>query len=437
LIRVVHPMWRPGRGWAGRNTQAPQEVTARSPVARSPVASSPVAIKQALVGVVAVGKAALAATLVTASVAMTWVMTPSVQATPPYQASTSELSTEPESSRETWPPVTASGSRDLSAPLTRFQQTQVHMGMSFGVVLYAPNATVANQALQEAFARIEALNAIFSDYDPASEVSRLCDRAPTEQPVPVSRELAEVLAAAHQLSRQTDGAFDVTVGPLTKLWRRARRNYQLPDPERLQQEQAAVGFDKMTVDPEARTVQLHVPRMRLDFGGIVPGYAADEALKVLARHGCTRALINASGDLTLGDPPPGETGWKIDIAPLEPKGKPSRTIRLANAAVSTSGDAFQFVEIDGRRYSHIVDPRTGYGLTRRSSVTVIAPNGLLADSLATAVSILGPERGLELIEKRQGTAALLVLAPEPSQSGQVTTIESRRFATYCQGEPKP
>ena len=139
------------------------------------------------------------------------------------------------------------------------------------------------------------------------------------------------------------------------------------------------------------------------------GFAVDEALAVLKQHGLSRALVNGSGDMALGDPPPGETGWRIGVAPLEPNQPPSRFLRLAHCGVSTSGDAWQYIEIAGRRYSHIVDPRTGVGLTTRSSVTVIAPNGMAADGLATAVSVLGAEKGLSLIERTCGAACLMVL----------------------------
>lgn len=307
---------------------------------------------------------------------------------------------------------------------TRYQRTQTHMGMSFGVVLYAPDEAVANRAFTAAFARIEALNGIFSDYDTDSEVSRLCDQAPTSAPVAVSLELAEVLHHAQQLSARTDGAFDVTVGPLTKLWRRARRMKQLPDPARLQTAREAVGFRNLVVDRQNRTVELKRPQMRLDFGAVAPGYAADEALAEIAKFGITRALVNASGDITVGDPPPGETNWKIDIAALEPGGKPSQTVWVRNGAVSTSGDAFQFVEFNGQRYSHIIDPFTGYGLTTRSSVTVIAKSGLEADGLATAVSVMGPAKGIEFIESVETAAAFIVTV----EDNMTKTYASQRFA---------
>jgi len=173
---------------------------------------------------------------------------------------------------------------------------------------------------------------------------------------------------------------------------------------------AAVGYRHLRLDPKLKTAELLVPDMRLDLGGIAMGYAADEALSILKRHGFNRAMVDASGDIVCGDGPPGAEGWKIGIAPLtESKGPPSRFLFVKNGALTTSGDAFQFVEIDGVRYSHIVDPKTGRGLTTRSSVTVTAPDCITADSLATAASVLGPQAGLELISRTPGVAALVVL----------------------------
>ena len=150
--------------------------------------------------------------------------------------------------------------------------------------------------------------------------------------------------------------------------------------------------------------------MQLDLGGIAAGYACDEALQILRSHGLPRALIDASGDVLVGDPPPDREGWKVTVAGLSggTDDPGSRTILLCNAAITTSGDARQFVEIDGQRYSHIVDPQTGLGLTRRSSTTVIAPTGWQADSYATAVNILGSKEGVPWIETHPGCSVLIV-----------------------------
>lgn len=292
--------------------------------------------------------------------------------------------------------------------LDRYAGTQAHMGTKFEIVLYAPSKALAERALAAGFDRIAELDRVMSDYDPDSELSKLSRSSPTKVPVPISEDLFEVLSEADLLSRRTQGAFDVTVGPLTKLWRRARRRGEFPAADLLQAARLATGYQNLRLDPQARSAELLVPNMRLDLGGIAKGFAADEALRAMAALGVTRAIVNAGGDIVAGEAPPGENGWRVGVATLTRDAPPNRFLRVANRAVATSGDVWQFVEIDGVRYSHLLDPRTGLGLTTRSSVTIIAPTGIAADSLASAVSVLGPQAGLELVEQTEGTETLIL-----------------------------
>jgi thiamine biosynthesis lipoprotein len=305
--------------------------------------------------------------------------------------------------------------------LSRFSFAEPHMGTRFQIILYAPDEETARRATKAAFARIASLNSIMSDYQETSELMRLCARAGGE-PIQVSKELFFVLSRAEEVSRQSDGAFDVTVGPVVRLWRRARRTRQLPDVEKLAQARALVGWRNIRLDAGERTVQLLKPGMLLDLGGIAKGYAADEALAVLAKHGLTRALVAAGGDIAVSDPPPDAAGWKIAIAPL-PGEKEGGHLLLHHAAVSTSGDAEQYVEIGGKRYSHIVDPRTGLGLVGRMSVTVVAKKGIDSDSLTKVACVLGPEKGLKIIEANEGAAARFV---RQSDTG-LQTVTSKNF----------
>lgn len=330
--------------------------------------------------------------------------------------------------------------------LDRYEFLQIEMGVPFRIVLYAADDAVANQAARAAYARIERLNAVMSDYDPDSELMRLCQMSGPGKPVKVSPDLLRVLRHAVELSQKTDGAFDVTVGPLVRLWRIARRKKQMPEPAALREAQSRVGYRNVRLDAEQQTVELLRDGMRLDLGGIAKGFAGDEALAVLRRHGITRALVDGSGDVVLGDPPPGRRGWIVDVddrvqKPPEPGAKPTdqpvvgarvpwdppqpTRLRLSNAAVATSGDAFQFVEINGRRYSHIIDPKTGLGLTRSSSVTVIAKTGIEADSLASAVSVVGPEQGLKLLGCRTAAARIVHWRGDEMQ-----TTRSQSFAQF-------
>ena len=281
------------------------------------------------------------------------------------------------------------------------------MGVPFAAAFYAPDEASANKAIDAAWARIEHLNSLMSDYDSNSELMRLCRDSRPGQSIRVSPELFRVLHKSVEVSELSDGAFDISVGPLVKLWRRARRQKERPDPKLLQEARELVGFRNIRLHCSTCSVELLKPGMKLDLGGIAVGYAADEAIRVLKQHGVTRALIDGSGDIVVGDPPPAATGWRIGIASLrEPEAAPQHFAMLANCSISTSGDAYQFVELGGQRYSHIVDPNTGLGLTERCSVTIIAPDGITADALATAVSVLGPERGLKLIESQPCAAAM-------------------------------
>jgi len=305
--------------------------------------------------------------------------------------------------------------------LSRYTFTEPHMGTRFRILLYAPKEKAAREAAADAFARIAFLNGIMSDYDNTSELMRLCAQA-GGPPVPVSSELFFVLSKAQEVSRQSGGAFDVTVGPVVKLWRMARRLRKLPDAKKLAEARALVGWQNVRLDKEKRTVQLLKRGMQLDLGGIAKGYAADEALVVLNKHGIDRALVAAGGDIAVSGPPPGADGWKIAIATLPGEKDPGRLL-LHHAAVSTSGDAEQFVEINGTRYSHIVDPRTGIGLTTRMSVTVVARHGIDADSLTKVVAVLGPEEGIKIIEAHEGASARLVR----KKGDKFETIVSKNF----------
>ncbi|MEX2288509.1 MAG: FAD:protein FMN transferase [Planctomycetaceae bacterium] len=316
--------------------------------------------------------------------------------------------------------------------LERYEFFQIQMGTPFKITLYSPDEDTANTASRAAFRRVKQLNAIFSDYDPDSETSQFCRRSGPGKPVALGSEMQHVLTRAIAVSQASEGAFDVTVGPVVKLWRKARRKQRLPDASELAAARQLVGYQLVRIDAAAGTGELLKPGMQLDFGGIVQGYAADEALAVLRRHSIKRALIDASGDVVAGDPPPGRNGWTIGIGALtKPDEPPTHFLSLKNAAVATSGDAYQALEIDGVRYSHIVDPKTGVGLTRRSSVTVVAADGITVDGLSTAVSVLGPERGLQLIERTKGADALCV----ELHDGKPREFRSRNFGAYEVQQP--
>ncbi len=284
------------------------------------------------------------------------------------------------------------GCRSLpSRTLERFEFSKPQMGAPFRIVLYANSRERAKNAAEAAFKRVQALNQIFSDYETDSELSELSRTAGSGKAVPVSDDLWRILIRAQQFARLSDGAFDVTVGPCISLWRKARREKRLPDPARLSETLRSVGYQNFEL--KNKTARLLVPDMKLDLGGIAKGYAVDEAMEVLKGHGIRRALVAAAGDIRVSKSPPDKPGWQIEI------GSPAKIVSTSQTAVSTSGDIFQFLEVNGVRYSHIVDPRTGVGLTNQLLVTVIAEDSTTADALATAISVLGPLKGKDLAKR--------------------------------------
>lgn len=320
--------------------------------------------------------------------------------------------------------------------LHRYEFNEPRMGAAFRIVMYAPDHAAADRAARAAYARVDELNAILSDYDTTSEISRLSQRTldgPMAEPVRVSDELFHVLQRSYEAAEQTDGAFDVTVGPFGRLWRRSRDQGALPSTRRLEEARPSVGYRFIKLDPKRRTVQLLAPRMRLDVAGIAVGYVVDEALAALKKQGVDRALIDAGGDLGMSGPPPAERGWRVAIQSLEKPGETTgEYVELRNASISTSGDTYRFVEIDGKRYSHILDPRTGLGLTDRIGVTVIAPDGITADWLDTAVPVLGRERGSKLVESVPGAAARITTL---GRDGRITVGETARFRPFVADPP--
>jgi thiamine biosynthesis lipoprotein len=282
------------------------------------------------------------------------------------------------------------GAQDLA----RHEFESVHMGTKFRIVLYSAEPDTAKRSADAAFALAEDLNAHFSDYDADSELMRLTQKREAE----VSEELFDILARARALAKETGGAFDITTGAHTRNWRRARITGTLPSAASIAAAKRASGWQKLDLDPETRRVTLTVPGMFLDLGGIAKGFTADAMLKLLKDRGHPIASVAAGGDVAVGDPPPGKAGWRVGIAPDGEKN--SEVVVLANQAVSTSGQAEQKVTIDGKSYSHIVDPKTGLGLTGSAPVSVIAELASDTDPLATALSVMGEKRGRAYAKKK-------------------------------------
>ncbi|HTV00625.1 MAG TPA: FAD:protein FMN transferase [Luteitalea sp.] len=326
--------------------------------------------------------------------------------------------------------VVASTSPGATATLQRFEGVEPHMGTLVRITVYAPDEGAARTAFTAGFDRIRALNATLSDYVDDSELNSVVREA-VGHPVAVSADLFTVLARAQALAEATDGAFDVTQGPVIRLWRDARRTRQPPDPAALKTAAARTGYRHMHLDAGRRTVMFDLAGMQLDVGGIGKGFAASEAVTAIGKAGVSSALVAVSGDLAFSGAPPGQRGWRVRIH----RGDVGATdvpeiLQLTDAAVSTSGSAEQHLDVDGTRYSHVIDPASRQGLTSDITVTVVSRHGIDADGLDTTIGIVGIDRGLPLIERQPDAAAFIVTR----RDGQARSHASARMTALAKRE---
>lgn len=279
----------------------------------------------------------------------------------------------------------------------RFEFTHPQMGTMFRVVVYASDSAVAQDVTKKAFVRLDELNLTLSDYREDSEVNTLCRTAGSDQYIKVSVDLWNILQESVKAAKLSEGNFDVTIGPLTQLWRRMKRQKQLPTPTQISEAKTKIGIEKIFFNKANQSVMLETKGMRLDFGGIGKGFAEDEMLKVLKENGIKSALIEAGGNIVVSNSPTDSPkGWEIIIN--------QEKYYLKNCGVSTSGDAYQFVEIEGKKYAHILDPKTGIGYAEPHQVSIIAKNGTISDWLSTALYLMPTESGQKLAKKLKAKA---------------------------------
>ncbi len=264
--------------------------------------------------------------------------------------------------------------------LTRFRYSDQVMGTTFSLTFFADDQERADHASRMAIQKLHFLNQIFSDYDPDSEASLLAAKA--GEKVQVSNELWHLVKLSKKLGKRTKGAFDITVGPLTKLWRRAIRQQSFPDSTKINQAQRLVDYKMIKLFPKNQEIKLLKPGMRLDFGGIAKGYAIDQCYRILAEEGMVSILVEGGGDLFFDQNPPDRSNYKIlshtgNVLMIEPP-----------VAIASSGDSYQKLHWNGKRYSHIIDPVQGIGLADSKIYTVAANNATIADALATTMGVI-------------------------------------------------
>jgi thiamine biosynthesis lipoprotein len=317
----------------------------------------------------------------------------------------------------------SSGVRAASAPLERFEYSLPRMGTMFRIEMYSADSAQASKAAEAAFARAEELEQIMSDYRPDSELMRLSHEG-SKAPFPVSGDLYDVLAKSLWTSELSRGVFDVSIGPLVDLWRGARKTGRLPDTAEIAKAKVLVDYRNIELDPAHHTVFLKRAGMLLDLGAIGKGYAADQMLAVLESQGIHHAMVVAGGEVVVGEAPPGKSGWNVDVGTAD--ASPCRLL-LRAAAVSTSGDEHQFLELNGHRYSHVINPATGWAIEGESSTTVMARDSTTADAFATALSLMPVADGTRVAESLPGVEALWVRRVDMAWK----YYASRGFPTPC------
>lgn len=313
------------------------------------------------------------------------------------------------------------------AQLKRFQFTQNKMGSPFNIIFYHADSSAAADIAHHCFLLIDSLNNIFSDYSIISEVGMLAEQT-SQQNQKVSDELFEMIQVSNQAWKRSGKTFDITIGTLSQLWRNTKKENRFPSDAEIRKAKQASGFKNLAVNDVDKTISLKRTGIRLDFGGIIKGYTAQKVIHYLKSNNITHALADAGGDIVMSDPPPGKTGWTVGInLPEQENELWDQKLELKNCAVATSGDVYRYMVHDGKKYSHILDPSTGYGVTSQRNVTVIANEGAKADWLATACSILPIKKALKLVKKENAALLIAILENE-----KIILYKTENFDGYFQ-----
>jgi FAD:protein FMN transferase len=296
-----------------------------------------------------------------------------------------------------------------------YKRTLKLMGSRFDITVVAQDSIEAHSFIDLAVAEITRIEKLVSSWDPNSQTSEINDNAGIKA-VKVDRELFDLIERSLGISKLTDGAFDISYASMDKIWKFDGSMTKMPSDEEIKSSVSKIGYQNVLLDKENSTVFLVNSGMKIGFGAIGKGYAADKAKKLLLSKGVIAGIINASGDMntwgkqTNGDP------WKVAITNPLDKNKAFALLPINNGAVVTSGNYEKFVLFNGVRYTHIIDPRTGYPATGIISVTVFAPKAELADALATSIFVMGKEIGLNRINQIPNVECIII-----DEKGQIIT----------------
>jgi len=289
----------------------------------------------------------------------------------------------------------------------RFKKTIKLMGSRFDISVVADNEDVGLYYIDLAISEIDRIEKLISSWDPNSQTSKI-NRNAGVKPVKVDKELFDLIERSSAISKLTDGAFDISYASLDKIWQFDGSMSSMPSKDKIANSVSKVGFENIVLNRNDTTVYLKLKGMKIGFGGIAKGYAADKAKKLLKDKGVIAGIINASGDMnTWGNQPDGKE-WKVGIKNPMNKNKVFALMPISNSAVVTSGNYEKFVELGGKRYSHIINPKTGYPSSEIISVSVFAPKAELADALATSIFVMGIDVGLDFVNQLRNINCIIV-----------------------------
>ncbi len=282
------------------------------------------------------------------------------------------------------------------------------MGNRFEFTVIAENKEIGNQAIEQAITEVKRIEELLSTFKTSSQANEINDQAGIK-PVKVDREVLQLISRANKISAITDGAFDITYGSIDKsLWNFDLKMTSLPDQETALKTVDLINYHHVLINDEECTVMLKNKGMRIGFGGIGKGYAADKAKQILQNLGIKSGIVNAAGDLITWGEQLNGSAWTIGIADPEQSNRPFSSLNISNMAIATSGNYEKFVIIDGKRYSHTIDPKTGLPVSGIKSVSIICPSAELADALATPVVVMGVKVGLNLINQLKHVECVII-----------------------------
>lgn len=315
----------------------------------------------------------------------------------------------------------------LQAQTRKFSYSEMKMGSAFNLIIVSADSNKANHLARKSYELVDSLNHIFSNYDSSSELSKINASAGL-LPYKMSRAMLDLVQKSQYAYIQSKGAYDISIGPLSSLWRKARKAKLFPEASTVLATKKLVGLNQVKINKRLGTIFLPNANMQLDFGGIAKGYIAQWVINFLKANGIQQALVDAGGDIVMSGPPLNQQGWLIGVnLPETTDQLLNKKLQLSNCSVATSGDVYQFIEYKGVKYSHIINPLTGYGVTNLRNVTIVAKTGATADWLATACSILPIKEAKQLAISHQ--AALLITT---LKNGKLVFEATPNFKNYWQ-----